>query len=224
VQALPIKSGTRPRLLSPIEGDALLAQVLPPPPRVGFTCDRSGCFAVDVPQAEQSGLFYAGQIDLTGDGSPETVRRERERITIFENGSAVWQSPVGWRVVDVALGDPNDDGRYEIILAIWQKDEAGYERSQPYIVGYRGGKYTLLWGGRPVVDPIQELTVGDVDGDGSDELIVIEEKFDGSSQAASVWRWTGWTFSLVWRSQPGRYRDLTYLEGDKGLISVALST
>jgi hypothetical protein len=224
VQALPIKSGTRPRLLSAIEGDALLAQVLPPPPRVGFTCDRSGCFAVDVPQAEQSGLFYAGQIDLTGDGSPETVRRERERITIFENGSAVWQSPVGWRVVDVSLGDPNDDGRYEIILAIWQKDEAGYERSQPYIVGYRGGKYTLLWGGRPVVDPIQELTVGDVDGDGSDELIVIEEKFDGSSQAVSVWRWTGWTFSFVWRSQPGRYRDLTYLEGDKGLISVALST
>ena len=222
VQVLPVKTGTRPRLLTPREGEALLTRVLPPAPRVGFSCDESSCFSVDVPQGERSSLFYAGQIDLTGDGSPETVRREGERITIYEDGSAVWESPEGWRVVDVALGDPNDDGRYEIMLAIRQKDEAGYERSQPYIVGHRGGRYTLLWGGRPVVDPIQELAVGDVDGDGSDELVVIEEKSDGSSQAVSVWRWSGWTFTLVWRSRPGLYRDLTYLEGDKGLISVAL--
>jgi poly-gamma-glutamate synthesis protein (capsule biosynthesis protein) len=133
VQVLPVRAGPRPRLLAQSEGVPLLDQVLPSPQRVGFACDESGCTPANVPQTEHIGLFYAGQVDLTGDGLPETVRREGERITIYEKGSAVWQSPAAWRVVDVALGDPNDDGRYEIMLAIWQRDEAGYERSQPYI-------------------------------------------------------------------------------------------
>lgn len=221
VQALPVRAGIRPHLLTHGEGAPILAQVLPPPPRVGFACDDSGCKPANVPQTEQDGLFYAGQVDLTGDGLSETVRREGERITIYEKGSAVWRSPVTWRVVDAALGDPNDDGRHEVMLAIWQRDEAGYERSQPYILGHRGGDYTLLWGGRPVVDPIRELAVGDVDGDGADELIVIEELADGSAQAVSVWRWTGWTFSLDWRSRYGWYRDLILVEGNQTLIGVA---
>lgn len=220
VQVLPVRAGSRPHFLTPSEAAPLLAQVLPPPSRVGFACDESGCIPANVPTSEHVGLLYAGQIDLTGDGLPETVRREGERITIYEKGSVVWRSPAAWRVVDFALGDPNDDGRYEVMLANWLRDEDGYERSQPYIVGHRGGAYTLLWGGRPVVDPIQELAVGDVDGDGSDELVVIEEMADGSSQAVSVWRWAGWTFSLVWRSQYGWYRDLILVEGSPPLISV----
>jgi poly-gamma-glutamate synthesis protein (capsule biosynthesis protein) len=219
VQVLPVRAGSRPRLLALSEGALLLAQALPPPPRVGFACDESDCTPANIPQTELVGLFYAGQVDLTGDGLPETVRREGERITIYEKGSVVWRSPAAWRVVDAALGDPNDDGRYEVMLAIWQEDEAGYERSQPYILGHRGGVYTLLWGGRPVVDPIRELAVGDVEGDGSDELVVIEEMADGLAQAVAVWRWTGWTFSLVWRSQYGCYRDLILVEGNQTLIS-----
>ena len=220
VQVLPIRAGTRPRLLALSEGGALLAQVIPPPRRVGFACDESSCTPAAVPQTENLGRFYGDQIDLTGDGSSETVRLEGERITIYEKGSAVWQSPAAWRVIDASLGDPNDDGRYEIMLAIWQRDEAGYERCQPYIVGHRGGEYTLLWGGRPVVDPIQELTVGDLDGDGTDELVVVEELADGSAQAVSVWSWTGWTFSLAWRSEYGQYRDLVLDEGTQTIISV----
>jgi len=224
VQALPVESGPRPHLLTTSEGAPLLARVLPPAPRVGFACDEAGCSPADVPQTEQAGLFYGGRVDLTGDGTPETVRRDGERINIYEKGTLAWQSPADWRVVDVALGDPNDDGRFEVMLAIWRKDEAGYERSQPYILGYRGGDYVLLWGGRPVVDPIRELVLGDVDFDGSDELVVIEEKADGSGQAVSVWRWTGWTFSLAWRSQYGRYRDLILVEGNQAVISAVLAS
>ena len=220
VQALPTIAGSRPRLLGQDEVTAFLERVLPPPRSVGFVCDNSGCTTAEVPQPGRGGLFFAGQIDLTGDGLPETVRREGEQITIYEKGSAIWRSPPAWRVVDVALGDPNDDGRYEIMLAIWRRDEAGYERSQPYIVGHRGGDYTLLWGGQPVADPIQELAVGDVNGDGQEELVVIAELADGSAQVVSVWRWAGWTFSQVWLSQPGRYRDLILVEGNQTLISV----
>src|SRR5690606_7681093 len=102
----------------------------------------------------EMGWFWSGAIDLTGDGVPETVRRAGERVTVYEGGTAVWQSPEAWRVVDVALGDPNDDGRFELLLAIWQTDAEGHNRSQPYLVGHRGGEYQLLWGGRPVNTPI----------------------------------------------------------------------
>ena len=220
VQALPLHAGLQPRLMRMGEAAAWLAPLLPPDPRTGFACTESGCLPAEVPPTGAESAFFSGQIDLTGDGVAETIRREGERITIYEQGTAVWQSPEAWRVVDVALGDPNDDGRYEIMLAIWQKDADGYERSQPYILGHRGGRYDLLWGGRPVVDPIRELAVGDVDGDGTDELVVIEEMSDGSGTAVSVWRWAGWTFSLIWRSEPGSYSGLLLTDEQKPLISV----
>jgi poly-gamma-glutamate capsule biosynthesis protein CapA/YwtB (metallophosphatase superfamily) len=216
VQVEPLQAGPQPHLLKLAEADGLLSRVLPRPPRIGFLCDGPACSPFDAPQTSQTGLFYAGQIDLTGDGRPETVRRAGPRIAIYDAGALVWQSPESWQVVDAALGDPNDDGRYEIMLAIWQKDAAGYQRSQPYIVGYRGGRYTLLWGGRPVGNPIQELAVGDVDGDGADELVVVEEFANGYGQAVSVWRWAGWTFSLIWRSDAGPYHDLVLEEQDQG--------
>jgi poly-gamma-glutamate synthesis protein (capsule biosynthesis protein) len=209
VQALPVWAGLQPRLMSPAEASRLLARIQPPPTRRAFTCQETSCQPAtmtgsDVTAAET--LFWSGEIDLTGDGRPELVRRAAEQVTVYDQGTTVWQSPPEWRVVDLALGDPNDDGRSEMLLAVWRPDPNGHERSQPYIVGYRGGRYRLLWGGRPVVKPISEVALGDVDGDGAQELIVLEDAEEGRSVA--VWRWQGWSFSLVWRSEPGRYRDL----------------
>jgi hypothetical protein len=63
-----------------------------------------------------------------------------------------------------------------------------------------------------VADPICEVELGDVDDDGRQELIVLEER--GDDQAVTVWRWHGWGFSLAWRSPPGRYRDLGVVQVD----------
>ena len=137
-------------------------------------------------------------------------------MTVYQDGTAVYTTPSEWRVVDVALGDPNDDGRFELLLAIWQTDNEGHDRSQPYIVGYRGGEYKLIWGGRPLAQPISEVELGDVDGDGKQELISVE------ADAIAVWRWQGWNFSLMWRSENGRYHDLVLVEGNGRLrISTA---
>ena len=221
VQVLPVHAGPLPRLQRIDEAAELLARVLPPPPRLGLACDGATCVSVPLPPAAASGAFFAGQIDLTGDGTPETVRRAGEQVVVYEAGQAVWRSPETWRIDDVALGDPNNDGRFEIMLALRRRDEAGIERSQPYIIGYRGGRYDLLWGGRPVADPIQELVVGDVDGDGRQELVVIENLSAGTGQAVSVWRWSGWAFTLLWRSAPGRYRDLQLEPGAQPPLSVS---
>ena len=233
-QALPVRAGLQPRLMDPQEAQPLLARIAPPAPRLTFACEAHHCAEVDntrLPDGgETEGLFWSGAIDLTGDGELEVVRREAERVRIYEQGVVAWESPPEWRVVDVALGDPNDDGRGELLLAFWREDAQGHARSQPFIVGHRGGEYKVLWGGRAVAAPILEVALGDVDGDGAQELVVLEvagegQQARGEPARLALFRGQGWTFSLVWRSEPGDYADLRLAPGADGawLITVALA-
>jgi hypothetical protein len=233
VQALPVWAGPRPRLMTPDEATSLLARVQPPrseqdelpPRRLGFACDSQTCRLVNVPQTLRTGAFRTGAIDLTGDGIAEQVRLEEQQVVVYRDGIETWRGLPEWRVVDLALGDPNDDGRSELVLALWKLDATGVPRSHPFIIGYREGAYRILWGGSAVADPIREVELGDVDGDGTQDLIVLEECGDGC--AVTVWRWHGWGFSLMWRSPQGRYRDLALTAGEAGhppIISVAVES
>jgi hypothetical protein len=231
VQALPVWAGVHPRLMRPGEAGTLLARV-GPPRRLSFACRDGTCRRVATPQVvpeTRSGLFWGGRIDLTGDGVPEHVRRESESVVVYDEGAEVWRSPPEWRVVDVAMGDPNDDGRGELLLALWKAGLDGLEtpspekehmpRSHPFIVGHRGGTYRTLWGGSAVGNAIREVELGDVMAEGSQELIVVEGD-EGHERTISVWRWHGWGFSLTWRSEPAAYRDLVL--GEDGVITVAI--
>ncbi|MGD8245576.1 MAG: CapA family protein, partial [Anaerolineae bacterium] len=233
LQALPVWAGPHPKLMTPKEGQALLARVRPDPRRVRFACGDKTCDRVDAPsqvaQETTSGLFWGGRIDLTGDGVAEHVRRVGKGVVVYSAGTEVWQSPGEWRVVDVAPGDPNRDGRGELLLALWRAGLDGLEtpspekerepRSHPFIVGYREGTYRTLWGGSAVERPIHEVELSDVSEDGSQALIVLEGDRD-SERTVSLWHWHGWGFSLLWRSEPGPYRDLALEAG--GIISVAV--
>jgi hypothetical protein len=201
--------------------------------RLGFACDSQtvrlssveACRPVNVPQTPRTGPFRTGAIDLTGDGVAEQVRLQEQQVIVYGNGVETWRGLPEWRVVDLALGDPNDDGRSELVLALWKPGAAGVPRSHPFIIGYREGAYRILWGGSAVADPIREVELGDVDGDGVQELIVLEGRGDGC--AVTVWRWHGWGFSLMWRSPPGRYRDLALITGGADhppIISVAVES
>jgi len=230
VQALPVRAGPRPRLMVAGEAAALLARVQPPLTRIGFACDGQtvrrnvgeACRPIEVPQTPRTGPFRAGAMDLTGDGVLEQVQRVQEQVVVFRDGAEVWRGVPEWRVVDLALGDPNDDGRGEMLLALWKPDGEGVPRSHPFIVGYREGAYRILWGGSAVADPIAEVELGDMDGDGIQELIALEEQGEGLDRAVTIWRWHGWGFSLLWRSPPGRYRDLALIAGDPLTISLAV--
>jgi hypothetical protein len=176
-----------------------------------------------VPQEERSGIFWADQIDMTGDGVPEVVKRVAQAVVIYQDGEPVWRSPPEWTVLDVVLGDPNDDGRAEVLLALNKPGPGGTLTSHPFILGYRGGSYRVLWGGSAVSDPLLEVELGDLDGDGVQELIVLDAPQGGNKQALSVWRWHGWGFSQLWRSPEGSYRDVILLpeeEGESSRISV----
>jgi len=217
VQALPVWAGPRPRLMSADEATLLLARIRPPARRLGFACDGQtvrlssveACRPTDVPQTPRTGPFCAGAIDLTGDGVSEQVRLEEQQVIVYCGGMEAWRGLPEWRVVDLALGDPNEDGRGELLLALWKPDAEGVPRSHPFIIAYREGAYRILWGGSAVTDAIREVELGDVDGDGVQELIALEERGDGC--AVTVWRWHGWGFSLIWCSPPGHYWGLALI-------------
>jgi len=176
-----------------------------------FSCDSESCYPAEEVKSvtmNGTGLFEQGEIDLTGDGVTEQVRRVGEQVVIVQDSIEAWRSPIEWQVIDVALGDPNDDGRGEVLVAFWKQDDAGMSRCHPFIIGHRGGYYRELWGGSAVNVPIHEVELADVDGDRTQELIVLEEAGDGVERVVAVWRWNQWWFNIAWRSSEGVYRDL----------------
>jgi len=209
-------------LVLTVLGIATLAHLPRRARQVGFACDRyakirATCWAVAPLGIGIDAPFTAGAIDLTGDGVPETVLLEGDTLRVLQGDVEIWRSDPAWRVVDAALGDPNDDGRYEILAALWKPDDTGALTSHPFIIGYRGGAVKVIWGGSAVAHGIHEIALADVDGDGAEELVVLESARpgvapDATERTLSVWDWHGWGFNLRWRSAPGRYRDLGVTE------------
>ena len=129
----------------------------------------------------------ATQADLTRDGIPECVL-------------LVWRPWRDWPIMKwsdtpspiAANRDAQGDSAH-IILVEAQPTERGYRE---------------LWAGSALVVPIVQLATGDVDGDGWDELVVLEGDYDsgrdGPARHVAVWRWNGFGFTLDWRSPPGR--------------------
>ena len=75
-----------------------------------------------------------------------------------------------------------------------------------------------------VRDPIRELEFGDLNSDGTQELVVLEAG-EGGESAVTFWYRHGWGFSLQWRSEPGPYGDVVLLTGESttsGIVSVTV--
>ncbi|MCS6880862.1 MAG: CapA family protein [Oscillochloridaceae bacterium] len=163
--------------------------------------------------------------DLRGDGEPLWAELDAAGVVTLRDGPGadapvVWRNErPAWRITRVLAGDPNDDGRAELLLLLWQPDEAGRLRSQPYLLGWRGGRFRIIWGGSAPATPVQDLAWADLDGDGRGELVALEGGAapGDAGEHVSVWRWHGWGFQLEWRSAAGRWRrvGLEDLDGDR---------
>jgi len=207
-----------PLLFLAVLGIVLLTRRPPLVQHVGFACDRQTCWAVTPPAGSAYAPFVEATVDLTGDGVSETVLRQGDALRVLQGDAEIWHSDPAWRVVDVAPGDPNDDGRYEILVALWKPDDDGVTDgdalgSHPFIIGHRGGTVKVLWGGSAVDYGIHEVALADVDGDRVEELLVLESARPGAGPDATqrtlaVWDWHGWGFNLRWRSETGRYVNL----------------
>jgi poly-gamma-glutamate synthesis protein (capsule biosynthesis protein) len=213
-QALEVAAGVQPELIQPIPS----AQSSQPAQSLHSTyqCEGLVCAEAQAPQglAFSGGVFEAGAADLDGDGQSETITLEGGRLQVREpNGTLAWESPLCWLVVDAALGDPDWDGRPDLVAIFWKTDEAGVLRSHPFLIRQNGGRYEEVWGGSAVSEPIWEVEVTDLNGDGQDELVVLAMAPGRNGQTLSVWEWHGWGFSQEWRSVPGAFENLRIAPG-----------
>jgi poly-gamma-glutamate synthesis protein (capsule biosynthesis protein) len=137
-----------------------------------------------------------------------------------KNWRVIWQSKPGWQVEQFTFGDADEDGRYELMFSMWKNDgwdDAGEYRSHPFVYGWRRGAFRPVWAGSVLSDPIREFALADFDGDGRNELMVLEGKYEDERHApahyVTMWRWNGWGYELLYRSSEGKYSAAAYVPG-----------
>ena len=170
-----------------------------------------------------------------------TIVLEEGSLTVVHQDQEVWQSDPSWDVRQLSVADVNNDGKQEAAFVLWKPFrlepaiiyetfgfpplwEEGSLRNHLFLYGWRDGAWQHLWCSSPVADPIMELAAADVNGDGSNELVVLEGSYDAPDAPArhiSTWQWNGWGFTLQWRS-PGGVWDHLMLQDvtDDGVLDI----
>jgi hypothetical protein len=186
----------------------------------------------------------AGNLDLNKDGLPERVQAQAGMVSVQQGDQIVWASPAGWRVLKAQAADLNNDGEAELALLVsrlsqelpindyvavpWEHpaytDEEGFTYHLILIGGAHEG-VGELWAGSGLVRPMADIFTADLDGDGRSELVGVERALPGDSGgcgAVSVWRWTGFTFSLLDRRFFHQMQQVNYVDTpDRGLLLIS---
>ena len=152
-------------------------------------------------------------------------------------------SPANWHIAAAALADVTHDGVAEWALLVWRPwrdwpiqrwssvpspiadfhDAAG-QSCHLILLDPQSGRE--IWAGSALPAPLLALAVGDVDGDGRNEVVALEGDYvtgrDGPASRVNVWRWNGFGFTLEWRSPPGVFHQLRLTDvGNDGILDIA---
>jgi len=169
--------------------------------------------------------------DLDGDGRGERVELRGGALRLYNEQQEIWHSDPTWDVHQAASADADNDGGKELAFVLWKpfaplpidrfyrgpsliegNKNAVSESCHLFIYGFQREALRPRWCSSALPDPIQEFAFGDVDGDGRNELVVLEGSYDDEREASgrhvTIWRWNGWGFSLEWRSAAGHYHHL----------------
>lgn len=161
--------------------------------------------------------------DLDGDKQLECLVSEGETVQITNcNGQILWQSPAEWRVSEAQIADLTHDGNPEAVLLVWRafqpwpadefmpyggriKSHQNHEGQscQLILIGWQKDDYREIWAGSALANPISDVLAADLDGDGLLELAALENDYNSNRKGGqlTVWRWIGFGFSLLDRSE-----------------------
>ncbi len=152
--------------------------------------------------------------------------------------------PHTWHVTAAVLADVTNDGIPEWVLLVWRPwrdwpiqrwlpvpspiavfHDATGDSCHLVLLDPSDGRE--IWAGSALPAPLLALAVGDVDGDGRDEVVALEGDYatsrDGPATRVDVWAWNGFGFTLEWRSPPGTFRQLRLTDGnDDGILDIAI--
>ena len=148
-------------------------------------------------------------------------------------------TPTSWQVTASVLADVTGDNRAEWVLLVWRPwhdwpiqrwlsvpspiagfhDAAG-DSCHLILLDPSDGRE--IWAGSALPAPFLALAVGDVDGDGRNEVVTLEGEYTagrgGPAARVNVWRWNGFGFTMDWRSPPGVLRQLRLTDVDNSSI------
>jgi len=216
---------------------ALLAVMVISPARMKLFAYRQGLES-GYPDSSLNPLTPALAADLDGNGITESIVHTNHSARLEEDGRTLWQSPIDWQVSQAAFTDLNRDGKDELALLVWRPFEpwlidrmlprggridtfqdAGGQSCQLILMGWKLGAYREVWAGSPLVDPLQQFAAVDLDGDGWQELSVLEGRYNDRlgtpAWSLSLWKWNGFGFSLGER-QEGSFSGMQPLRSPAG--------
>ncbi len=152
--------------------------------------------------------------------------------------------PPTWHVTASLLADVTGDDVPECVLLVWRPWQDWYIQrwlSVPSpIAGFHdaaGDSCHLIlldpdtgretWAGSALPVPLLTLAVGDVDGDGRNEIVTLEGTYatgrDGPASHVNVWRWNGFGFALEHRSPPGAFHQLYLTDvNNDGILNIVV--
>jgi hypothetical protein len=158
--------------------------------------------------------------DLDGDSLPESLSLVNGSLSILSAGSVAWKSPQDWEVVQAEFTDLNLDGAYEATLLVWRPFRpwpvdrwlphggriASFQNANGFscqiiLIGEHVGHYQEMWAGSPLAEPVKSFAAADLNGDGFQELITLENGYSDARSAPGrtikAWQWNGFGFSIV---------------------------
>jgi len=154
--------------------------------------------------------------DLNLNRKTEDYRLENGNLVITEAGKDLWRSPAGWRVTSFCAAEVTHDRKQDLLLVVWKEGNFGPSRPfwhtgpdrrlscHLFVFKLTGHILQPIWMSSALDRPIRSLRVLDIDGDGRNEILVIEYKTwrqhltnPISSGETTVWRWQDWGFFRV---------------------------
>ena len=225
----------------------LLGTLSPPTPAVetpwmafSFRSDDDGYAPAPIDRPVQTAGETPRRAEVVVQDERTALVLESGSLTVLHRDQKVWSSDPTWDVPQLLVGDVDNDDQQEVALALWKPYhrepsiifeafsfaspwEEGSLRNHLFVYSWGEDGWQPQWCSSPIAEPIREMAVGDVDGDGAHELVVLEGSYadtpDAPARHVAVWRWNGWGFSLQWRSPAGAFRslDLQDVTGDEAL-------
>lgn len=155
------------------------------------------------------------RFDLDRDGILEVYSLQNGSLKVADASRSIWQSPDEWWVDDFFLGDADNDGIPELNLLVWKSGSFGPHKpfwitgedisvkNHLFVYKLVEGVIKPVWQSSNLDRPNYEARLEDLDGDGINELVVVEGDYnDPGVREDGIWRWNGWGFSKIFYGEP----------------------
>jgi hypothetical protein len=174
-----------------------------------------------LPQWQAFTLTVDGPVPLDLPEPPHSSRQPESALSLPH-------LPPEWQIADLAWADATNDGSPEWVLLVWRPwrdwaiqswstlpspiaDFHGDDGLSCHVILIDPGTGQEIWAGSALPTPLLSLDVGDVDGDGRNELVTLETDYStgarGPSTHLDIWLWRGFGFWLQSRCPAAGYHQ-----------------